>query len=47
MTSISRLRTEAADCTRCDLYRDATQTVVGEGIDPFAVLRVTAAHVAQ
>ena len=31
MTSISRLRAEAADCTRCDLYRDATQTVFGEG----------------
>jgi DNA polymerase len=25
------LRAEAADCTRCDLYRDATQTVFGEG----------------
>jgi DNA polymerase len=31
MTSISRLRAEAAECTRCDLYRDATQTVFGEG----------------
>jgi DNA polymerase len=31
MTSISRLRAEAADCTRCDLYRNATQTVFGEG----------------
>ncbi len=31
MTSISRLRAEAAACTRCDLYRDATQTVFGEG----------------
>jgi len=31
MTSISRLRADAADCTRCDLYRDATQTVFGEG----------------
>jgi DNA polymerase len=29
--SVSRLRNEAAGCTRCDLYRDATQTVFGEG----------------
>lgn len=26
-----RLRAEAASCTRCDLYRHATQTVFGEG----------------
>jgi uracil-DNA glycosylase len=25
------LKTEAADCTRCDLYKHATQTVFGEG----------------
>src|SRR4051812_40041575 len=25
------LRAEAAGCTRCDLYRHATQTVFGEG----------------
>jgi DNA polymerase len=31
MTSITRLRAEAADCTRCDLYRGATQTVFGVG----------------
>jgi DNA polymerase len=31
MASITRLRAEAADCTRCDLYRGATQTVFGEG----------------
>jgi len=31
MTSISRLRAEAADCTRCDLHRAATQIVFGEG----------------
>jgi DNA polymerase len=31
VTSINRLRAEAAECTRCDLYRDATQTVFGEG----------------
>jgi DNA polymerase len=29
--SLSHLRAEASDCTRCDLYRDATQTVFGEG----------------
>lgn len=31
MASLSRLRADATDCTRCDLYRDATQTVFGEG----------------
>jgi DNA polymerase len=30
-SSISRLRAEAVECTRCDLYRNATQTVFGEG----------------
>jgi uracil-DNA glycosylase len=29
--SISDSRREAAGCTRCDLYRHATQTVFGEG----------------
>ncbi|HEX4302743.1 MAG TPA: UdgX family uracil-DNA binding protein [Rhizomicrobium sp.] len=29
--SLSTLRREAAGCTRCDLYRHATQTVFGEG----------------
>ncbi len=29
--SLSALRREAAGCTRCDLYRHATQTVFGEG----------------
>jgi uracil-DNA glycosylase len=28
---IATLRVEAAGCTACDLYRDATQTVFGEG----------------
>lgn len=28
---LDRLRAEAATCTRCDLYRNATQTVFGEG----------------
>jgi len=31
MPSLTRLRTEAAGCTRCDLYKRATQTVFGEG----------------
>jgi DNA polymerase len=35
--ALSKLRDEAARCTRCDLYRDATQTVFGEG-DPHARL---------
>ncbi len=29
--SLSTLRRAAAECTRCDLYRHATQTVFGEG----------------
>jgi uracil-DNA glycosylase len=29
--SLKALRAEAAACTRCDLYRHATQTVFGEG----------------
>jgi len=31
VTSWQELRDEAASCTRCDLYRRATQTVFGEG----------------
>jgi DNA polymerase len=30
-SELGRLRAAAAGCTRCDLYRDATQTVFGEG----------------
>jgi uracil-DNA glycosylase family protein len=30
-TSLTVLRAEARDCTRCDLYEHATQTVFGEG----------------
>ena len=30
-TSLTRLRREAAGCTACELYRDATQTVFGAG----------------
>ncbi|MDK4735432.1 UdgX family uracil-DNA binding protein [Rhizobium sp. CNPSo 3490] len=29
--SIAELRRQAEDCTRCDLYRNATQIVLGEG----------------
>ena len=31
MTSLAALRREAAGCTRCPLYANATQTVFGEG----------------
>ena len=31
MTELDDLRTRAAGCTRCDLYRNATATVFGEG----------------
>jgi uracil-DNA glycosylase len=31
MTDVETLRREAATCTSCELYRDATQTVFGEG----------------
>ena len=31
MTDLEELRSEAAGCTRCDLYRNATATVFGEG----------------
>ena len=30
-TSLSELKSEAEACTRCDLYKHATQTVFGEG----------------
>ena len=36
-TSLTALRAEAGDCTRCGLYEHATQTVFGEG-DPAARL---------
>ncbi|WP_411034013.1 UdgX family uracil-DNA binding protein [Shinella sp. BYT-45] len=29
--ALGRMREEAAECRRCDLYRDATQVVFGEG----------------
>jgi len=31
MTTLKQLKAEAATCTSCPLYRDATQTVFGEG----------------
>jgi uracil-DNA glycosylase family protein len=31
VTDLETLRREAATCTNCELYRDATQTVFGEG----------------
>jgi uracil-DNA glycosylase family protein len=31
VTKLQELRDEAARCTRCDLYRRATQTIFGEG----------------
>jgi uracil-DNA glycosylase family protein len=31
VTDLETLRAEAATCTNCELYRDATQTVFGEG----------------
>src|SRR5258705_8215979 len=40
MPSIDELRAEAAGCTRCDLYRCATQTVFGEGPREPAVVLV-------
>ena len=37
---LGELRAAAADCTACDLYRDATQTVFGEGSPDAEVLLV-------
>jgi uracil-DNA glycosylase family protein len=37
---LDELRAAAAGCTGCDLYRDATQTVFGEGRDTARVLVV-------
>jgi uracil-DNA glycosylase len=31
VTTLTKLRDSAAECTRCDLYQRATQTVFGEG----------------
>lgn len=39
-TTIAALRAEAADCTRCDLYKYATQTVFGEGPEDAKIVMV-------
>jgi uracil-DNA glycosylase len=39
-SSLRAAADEAAGCTRCDLYRDATQTVFGEGPAPATVMLV-------
>src|SRR5207253_7760305 len=36
--ALKSLRTDAAGCTRCDLYERATQTVFGEGPVPAALM---------
>lgn len=38
--ALARIATEAADCTRCPLYRAATQTVFGEGPVPAPLMIV-------
>lgn len=38
--TLTQLRTEAAHCTRCELYKNATQTVFGEGPRRARVLMV-------
>jgi uracil-DNA glycosylase len=38
--SLAHLRKDAAHCTRCDLYRHATQTVFGEGPDKARIMLV-------
>ncbi|AIC30300.1 MULTISPECIES: UdgX family uracil-DNA binding protein [Rhizobium] len=38
--SIAELRHQAEGCTRCDLYRNATQTVFGEGPDKAEIVLV-------
>jgi uracil-DNA glycosylase family protein len=38
--SLTALRREAATCTRCDLYKNATQTVFGEGAAGAAIVLV-------
>src|SRR6266536_459231 len=38
--TVERLREAAAECTACPLYRNATQTVFGEGPESAAVMFV-------
>jgi DNA polymerase len=40
LTNLDELRAAAATCTNCELYRDATQTVFGEGPADAAVVFV-------
>ena len=40
MTRLQEIRNDAAACTRCDLYRRATQTVFGEGRTTAAIALV-------
>src|SRR5215469_75686 len=40
MTSLAELATEAATCTRCDLYKCASGTVFGQGPDAAALMLV-------
>jgi uracil-DNA glycosylase family protein len=40
VVSLRQLRADAAVCTRCDLYRDATQTVFGEGPVPARLVMI-------
>jgi DNA polymerase len=39
-TTIAALRKDAADCTRCHLYKHATQTVFGEGPEDARIVMV-------
>jgi len=39
-TTIAALRADAADCTRCHLYKHATQTVFGEGPEDARIVMV-------
>ena len=39
-TELEAVRRDAADCTRCELYKNATQTVFGEGPAQAAVMLV-------
>src|SRR5688572_17816780 len=39
-TDLRKVREHAMSCTACDLYRDATQTVFGEGRAPSPVMLV-------
>ena len=39
-TTIAALRHDAADCTRCHLYKHATQTVFGEGPEDARIVMV-------